>query len=254
MTGYDDTGEWDNEPGYGNAIEEEAERLRRAAEERQAELHKPTTKLEGGEDEIPFAAGLAFGTRMGAASVYVELPAHLAHSALANNVPRWRIELHDLAPGISPLGLDIIGDTVIGRGLGGSKSPDLDLDTYGAMEQGVSRRHALLRPTHNRLYIIDLGSTNGTKLNAAPLGGGVARALSHDDTVTLGRFTFTVKLIDGPGLHDDVSRPITQRRSSADKTTKPLDADETRPLNPDTLSSLVPPFPHEDESGSEGWE
>ena len=145
------------------------------------------------------------------------------------------------------MGVDIVGDMVIGRGAGGPKSPDLDLDTYGAVEHGVSRRHALLRPTRNRLYIIDLDSTNGTMLNAAPLGGGVARSLQDNDSLTLGNFTFTLKIIDGPGLQKETgeAKAGLPRGSTAKKTTKPLKPDETKPLReagklPDLSSAPAP--------------
>lgn len=134
----------------------------------------------------------------GSAASFITLPAHTAPSEFPGG-SRWRIELHDLGSGSTPLGLEIVGDTVLGRGKTGAAIPDLDLDEYRAFDLGVSRRHALLRPTKNRLYLIDLGSTNGTLLNATPLGQGVARAISDNDTVTLGNLSFTIRVADRPG-------------------------------------------------------
>jgi hypothetical protein len=133
----------------------------------------------------------------GSAASFITLPAHTAPSEFPGG-SCWRIELHNLGPGVTPIGLEIVGDTVLGRGKTGAQIPDLDLDEYRAFDLGVSRRHALLRPTKNRLYLIDLGSTNGTLLNATPLGQGVARAISDNDIVTLGNLSFTVRVADRP--------------------------------------------------------
>lgn len=51
---------------------------------------------------------------------------------------------------------------MLGRGSEASQTPDLDLDPYGALEKGISQRHALLRPTGHNLYLLDLNSANGT--------------------------------------------------------------------------------------------
>ena len=93
----------------------------------------------------------------------------------------------------------------------------------------------------NHLYIIDLGSTNGTFHNGIPLGPGVARALKHNDTITLGRFSFTLKLIDGPTMHKGASDKLatTPGVGEVDKT-KPLE-----PLDPSEIKEkkarLAPP-------------
>src|SRR5512145_1619069 len=93
--------------------------------------------------------------RVGAAAEYRVLPAHLAKSDLALYL--WRIELTCLTTEAAPLGLDICGDVVIGRGREDEeRGPHLDLDPFGAADTGVSRRHALLRPSRNRLNLIDL--------------------------------------------------------------------------------------------------
>jgi hypothetical protein len=182
-----------------SALESEAERLNRAAAARRAQLSGPTERLpQEAQAAIPYTPGLAFGVLGNGATHYVVLPGHMAGTKLPDGTPRWRIELHGLAPGAAPVGLDIVGDTVLGRGNTGKHVPDLDLEEYKALDLGVSRRHALLRPTARNLYIIDLDSTNSTKVNAIPLGPGLARALAHNDTVTLGSRSFTIKLIERP--------------------------------------------------------
>ncbi len=136
--------------------------------------------------------------RVGAVTSYLVLPAHLEEAARHEGLPRWRIELHGLPGDAPPLGLDICGDVILGRGTGNS-GPDLDLDAYyGASAMGVSRRHALLRPSERRLFLIDLESKNGTRCNTIRLGPGNAHALQPNDTVALGKFTFQVKIVDSP--------------------------------------------------------
>ncbi|GAB4473699.1 MAG: hypothetical protein Kow00124_12900 [Anaerolineae bacterium] len=161
---------------------------------------------------------LSFGTSRGSASSYLRLPRSLADAKLEGQ-PRWLIELHGLTPGSPPLGLEIVGDVVLGRGLRSNPPPDLDLDEYNGLEKGVSRRHALLRPTPNHLFLIDLNSTNGTMHNAIPIGPGVARALHNNDAISLGDLGFTVKIIEGP-------RPAPPPRESdedqPEEKTKPL--------------------------------
>ncbi len=47
--------------------------------------------------------------------------------------------------------------------------PDLDMTSWGARDQGVSRRHAALVMFNNALHVIDLGSVNGTHVNGSRL-------------------------------------------------------------------------------------
>ena len=89
------------------------------------------------------------------------------------------------------IGLDIRGDTVIGRT--DPESPvDVNLDSMNGASYGVSRRHALLRPTRHNLYLIDLESTNGTRCNGARLGRGTVHVVDQGDTLSFGNLTFEV--------------------------------------------------------------
>jgi pSer/pThr/pTyr-binding forkhead associated (FHA) protein len=64
--------------------------------------------------------------------------------------------------------------------------PDIDLSLYGAEEHGVSRIHAevLLKP--DGIYIIDLDSANGTKVNGTPIETITPVHLRHGDIIQLG--------------------------------------------------------------------
>lgn len=111
---------------------------------------------------------------------------------------RWQIGLHKLGADIVPLGLIINQDVLLGRGGPTQQPSSIDLSEYAAQEHGVSRIHAMLRPTRNKLFIIDMQSTNGTQVNAHPIGPSTARALETDDIISLGDLTFILKVYDRP--------------------------------------------------------
>jgi len=50
-----------------------------------------------------------------------------------------------------------------------SSDVDLDLTPYGAYHYGVSRRHAMMTLFEGSLYLEDLNSTNGTRINGFQL-------------------------------------------------------------------------------------
>lgn len=196
-------------------------------------VNRSTEKLKVGDMAgLPQALPLSFGGDPGSAKWFKRLPVSMSTSELPPETPRWRVELIGLAPTVEPMGLEIVGDTVIGRGRVGTEPADLDLDMYGALEKGVSRRHGLFRPTANHLYIIDLGSTNGTLHNGIPLGPGVARALKHNDTITLGRFSFTIKIVDGPTIRKAAEPERVAVTPSSE------DAEQTKPLKVMDLSEV----------------
>jgi len=120
----------------------------------------------------------------------------------------WRIILRFGTP--SPrvaVGLDVGADIVFGRGSEGPNSPDIDLSELDALKLGVSRRHALLRPTPNKLFLIDLDSTNGTMLNAVPVGRGMAQALRSGDAISLGGLNFTIEIVREPWQVEQEVKP-----------------------------------------------
>lgn len=73
-------------------------------------------------------------------------------------------------------------------------------------QYGVSRRHALLRPTESKLYLIDLGSTNGTWINGHSIGVNMPYSLSNGDMVRLGRLEFTIHILNHPGRTSSLNR------------------------------------------------
>jgi hypothetical protein len=72
--------------------------------------------------------------------------------------------------------------------------PDIDLTPYQAYACGVSRLHAVLKREGKRVYLMDLGSSNGTYLNGKRLQANVEHPLAHGDTVSLGKLRIQVLL------------------------------------------------------------
>ena len=147
--------------------------------------------------------------KWGSARLYQMMPLSLAkrQSKLQPGVPRGRVDLLEIGPGVEPLGLDIMGETVIGRITPepGTEPVDLDMNPYGGAELGVSRRHAMFRPTTEHLYLVDLRSTNGTQHNGKKLTAGVVQPLDDKDRITLGKLTFTIRIIDKPDVTDSAT-------------------------------------------------
>jgi hypothetical protein len=73
-------------------------------------------------------------------------------------------------------------------------TPAVDLEPFGAIEQGVSRRHAeIIRKDSGSLQIVDRGSPNGTFLNGQRLIANQPRILRDGDELRLGRLVLLVK-------------------------------------------------------------
>lgn len=74
-------------------------------------------------------------------------------------------------------------------------APDNDLVIEG--DDYVSGRHAAVRAEAGALYIVDLGSANGTELHGARFKNGT-RSLSPNDRFTVGRTAIEVNVADMP--------------------------------------------------------
>lgn len=66
--------------------------------------------------------------------------------------------------------------------------PTIDLGRLGGWERGVSRLHAAIQRVGDKLYLVDLGSTNGTFLNGQRIEPRTPCLLHDRDHVRLGLF------------------------------------------------------------------
>jgi len=72
--------------------------------------------------------------------------------------------------------------------------PDIDLTPYQAYANGVSRLHAVLKREGQRVFVMDLGSSNGTYLNGKRLQPNVDQTLNHGDMLALGKLKIQILL------------------------------------------------------------
>jgi len=111
--------------------------------------------------------------------------------------PVWRVHLEPTFDSSIRIALDINGEIALGRGEETSDSVSL-LTNDEAEQLGVSRRHAMLRPTDTQLYLLDMGSTNGTRLNGNSIGVNMPYSLANGDVIALGRLEMSVRIIKRP--------------------------------------------------------
>lgn len=75
-------------------------------------------------------------------------------------------------------------------------TPDVDLNSYNAYDKGVSRLHATIRRDQEKekVFLIDLGSANGSRVNGYEIPANSEVPLNHGDIITLGKFNLKVIL------------------------------------------------------------
>lgn len=107
----------------------------------------------------------------------------------------WKIVFYLILDTVRPVNLELTHQVVIGRAdAAQSFKPDFDLMPYGAQEAGVSRRHAVLFSAGTALYIRDLGSTNGTRINGLRLAEQQSYKLHEGDEIEIGHIRMTLHM------------------------------------------------------------
>jgi pSer/pThr/pTyr-binding forkhead associated (FHA) protein len=113
--------------------------------------------------------------------------------AAAQPAPRLVLQIE--SPQRRLLTVNFVSGLVIGRGGDDDpKQPDVDLNPVGGKDAGVSRLHARLTFTDDTLFIEDMNSTNGTRINGFELVGGESYRLTAGDEVELGSLRLTLRL------------------------------------------------------------
>jgi hypothetical protein len=84
---------------------------------------------------------------------------------------------------------------ILGRGDPATgEKPTVDLSPFGAIEKGVSRKHAhITRSGDNALHLSDLESANGTYLNGQRMIPYQPRIIRNGDELRLGRLVLLVE-------------------------------------------------------------
>lgn len=70
--------------------------------------------------------------------------------------------------------------------------PDVDLDTYGAQDQGISRLHAEIRMDETGVHVVDLDSVNGTLINGKRIEPQEPKEIHNKDIIQLGNMQLQV--------------------------------------------------------------
>lgn len=83
-------------------------------------------------------------------------------------------------------------EAILGRRASGTGGLIIDLVPFGAIQMGVSRRHAVIHREEAGYYITDLNSTNGTRINGRRLSPNMPFRLSSGDVIRLGRLNLLV--------------------------------------------------------------
>ena len=107
----------------------------------------------------------------------------------------WKIVLKPIENSGSPIGLEFSGDIMLGSNPEGDDKLGVNLVDWQGVRLGVSKRHALLRGTSTKLFIMDMSSTNGTYVNGLNLLTSQARQLEDKDTISLGKLHFQITVM-----------------------------------------------------------
>ncbi len=137
---------------------------------------------------------------------YIELPKmpsdDQVHRPQTARLPApWRLLLQIGGQNQTTVGLEVKERIVLGRADPvATYYPDLDLTPYGGQDGGVSRRHAaIIQDSDNKaLYIEDLGSTNGTRINGFSLEPRRRYRVRDGDEIDLGRVHIVLRFVRSP--------------------------------------------------------
>jgi pSer/pThr/pTyr-binding forkhead associated (FHA) protein len=119
------------------------------------------------------------------------------HSVFPRTV---RITLHILPNATRTLKFPHNARILVGRADDEETANDLmlELSHYGGESNGVSRIHAAIHDQDGMVYITDLNSTNGTRINGYKLDAGRAYRLRNGDELELGRLRLVVMVVRPP--------------------------------------------------------
>ena len=71
--------------------------------------------------------------------------------------------------------------------------PDVDLTNLGGMDNGVSRKHAVIHRMGGDYTVEDLGSTNGTYINKKKIQPHAPQAIKPEDEIRFGKLSLKLQ-------------------------------------------------------------
>lgn len=128
--------------------------------------------------------------------------------------PSWRLQFKFSENNV--ITLDMRDVMVVGRSTDDNESqrPALDLAPFGAYQNGVSRQHAAITRHQGGLYIEDLGSTNGTRINGFQLTARRKYRLRDGDEVEFSRIRALVRFVRPDSVPEGQTPEWVERPSS----------------------------------------
>lgn len=96
--------------------------------------------------------------------------------------------------------IPIEDEIIVGRIMDDEGNPDniaLDLSPYGGYHFGVSRKHAIMTLHSGHLYLEDLASTNGTRINGFQLTPKQKYRLRDSDEIEFARLRTVIRFERG---------------------------------------------------------
>jgi hypothetical protein len=110
----------------------------------------------------------------------------------------WKIVLVPVSDHRQIVALEIRGDIYLGTSEQSCEGVDVNLAHLKGAEKNVSPRHVLIRPTPNKLFIMEVRASASTTINGLPLASGWAHPLKHGDMIALGRFQMRLNIVQRP--------------------------------------------------------
>jgi pSer/pThr/pTyr-binding forkhead associated (FHA) protein len=86
----------------------------------------------------------------------------------------------------------------VGRAGTEGEQPDVDFSAFQALEKGVSRIHAVFLYQDETVFLEDLASTNGTRINGLKLTPNRRYRLRNGDEIEFGSLRMVVRLVRAP--------------------------------------------------------
>lgn len=110
--------------------------------------------------------------------------------------PPWRLLLQIGSENRTTLGVSVQDQMLVGReDVKKRQIPAIDLAPFDGAHSGVSRRHAIISHRDGALYIDDLDSTNGTRINGYQLKSETTYRLRDGDELEFGRLRVVLRFV-----------------------------------------------------------
>ena len=110
--------------------------------------------------------------------------------------PPWRLLLQIGGENRTTLGVSVTERMLVGReDTRRGVVPEIDFDPFDGAASGVSRQHAVITYQDGALFVEDLDSTNGTRINGFQVMSGRSYRLRDGDELEFGRLRVVLRFV-----------------------------------------------------------